>query len=106
MTCLRSSEEPGGRLEELQIEGIDWQFMGPRNTYEKCTEPLFQGTVVEVNALVHRATDLWVSRVEPLTFVILGRNVAGNGLALAHDKVPLLQPMRLFSKMNCNFYSN
>ena len=78
-------------------------FGGPHTTYQHGPEPIIECTVVEVDAVVDRATDLWVFWIEPPTFVILGCNVSGNGLALADDKVPLLKHRMREGKMATEF---
>ena len=55
-------------------------------TYEHSPEP-----IIEVDALVDGATDFRVSRIEPPALVVLGRDVGGDGLALAQGKVTLLK---------------
>ena len=55
-------------------------------TYEHSPEP-----IIEVNVLVDRTSDLRVSRIEPPGLVVLGRDVGGDGLALAQGKVPFLK---------------
>ena len=55
-------------------------------THKRGPEP-----IIEVDALIDRATDLRVSRIEPPALVILGRDVGGDGLALAEGEVTLLK---------------
>ena len=57
----------------------------PFTTYKRSPEP-----IIEVDALVDRATDLRVSRIEPPALVVLGRDVGGGGLATIDGEVPLL----------------
>ena len=91
------------RVFEFSVEVQTEFFGGPHTTYQHGPEPIIECTVVEVDAVVDRATDLWVFWIEPPTFVILGCNVSGNGLALADDKVPLLKHRMREGKMATEF---